>query len=247
LGRKEEGVFMKTALITGGSRGIGAAAARALARDGCRVAVNYLKSKEKAEALAAELGGMAVQADVSDPVQVRKMVDTVLEKFCQLDILVCSAGVAWQGLTQDMGDADYRRVMGTDLDGAFYCCQAALLHMIRQKTGKIVLISSMWGQVGGSCETAYSAAKAGVIGLTRALAKEVGPSGITVNCVAPGVIDTEMNQYLGPQALADLAEEAPLGRLGTPEDVAACVSFLCSDAAGFVTGQVIAPNGGLVI
>ncbi len=238
---------MKTALITGGSRGIGAATARRLAAEGCRVAVNYRDSREKAEALAAEIGGIAVRADVSDPLQVGKMVDTVLEKFCQLDILVCSAGVAWQGLTQDMTAEEYRRVMGVDLDGTFYCCQRVLPHMISRKTGRIVTLSSMWGQTGGSCETAYSAAKAGVIGLTKALAKEVAPSGITVNCVCPGVIDTEMNQHLGSQALAELAEETPLGRLGTAEEVAGCVAFLCSDDGGFFTGQVFSPNGGLVI
>ncbi len=238
---------MKAALITGASRGIGAAVARRLSGDGYRVAVNYASSRRQAEALAAELGGMAVRADVSDPSQVRAMVDTVLEKFCQLDILVCCAGVAWQGLTQDMGDEEYRRVMAVDLDGTFYCCQAVLPHMIRQKSGKIVTISSMWGQVGGSCEAAYSAAKAGVMGLTKALSKEVAPSGITVNCVAPGVIDTDMVRPLGPQTLAELAEETPLGRLGTAEDVAECVSFLCSPAGDFLTGQVLAPNGGLVI
>ena len=238
---------MKAALITGASQGIGAAVARRLSGDGYRVAVNYASSRRQAEALAAELGGMAVRADVSDPSQVRAMVDTVLEKFCQLDILVCCAGVAWQGLTQDMGDEEYRRVMAVDLDGTFYCCQAVLPHMIRQKSGKIVTISSMWGQVGGSCEVAYSAAKAGVMGLTKALSKEVAPSGITVNCVAPGVIDTDMVRPLGPQTLAELAEETPLGRLGTVEDVAGCVSFLCSPAGDFLTGQVLAPNGGLVI
>jgi 3-oxoacyl-[acyl-carrier protein] reductase len=142
---------------------------------------------------------------------------------------------------------DYRRVMGVDLDGTFYCCKASLPQMIRQRSGKIITVSSMWGQVGGACEVAYSAAKAGVIGLTKALAKEVGPSGIQVNCVAPGVIDTEMNQSLGPQALAELAEETPLGRLGTAEDVAGCVSYLCSPAADFLTGQVLAPNGGFII
>ena len=235
------------ALITGASRGIGAAVARQLAADGCTVVINYRQSETMALALAEELGGAALRADVSDPAQVRKMVDTVLEKFCQLDILVCCAGVAWQGLTQDMGEADYGRVMGTDLDGTFYCCQAVLPQMIRQKSGRIVTVSSMWGQTGGSCEAAYSAAKAGVIGLTRALAKEVAPSGITVNCVAPGVIDTDMVKPLGAETLQELAEETPLGRLGTVEDVAGCVSFLCSDRAGFLTGQVIAPNGGLVI
>ena len=238
---------MKVALITGASRGIGAAVARRLRADGCRVILGYGRSRERAEALAEELDGLAVQADVSDPGQVQAMVDTVLEKFCQLDILVCCAGVAWQGLSQDMGDEEYRRIMGVNLDGSFYCCRAVLPQMIRQKEGKIITISSMWGQVGGACETAYSAAKAGVIGLTKALSKEVAPSGITVNCVAPGVIDTDMVQSLGAQTLNDLAEETPLGRLGTAEDVAGCVSFLCSGAGDFLTGQVLAPNGGLVI
>lgn len=238
---------MKVALITGASRGIGAAVARQLRADGCQVVLNYQNSRAQAEELARELGGLALQADVSDPGQVGNMVDTVLEKFCQLDILVCCAGVAWQGLTQEMGDTEYRRLMGVDLDGTFYCCKAVLPQMIRQKSGKIVTLSSMWGQVGGACETAYSAAKAGVIGLTRALSKEVAPSGITVNCVAPGAVDTDMIRPLGPQVLADLAEETPLGRLGTGEDVARCVSFLCSPAGDFFTGQVLAPNGGLVI
>ena len=237
---------MKVALITGASRGIGAAVARRLRADGCEVVLNYARSRAQAEDLAAQLGGMALQADVSDPAQVKRMVDTVLEKFCQLDILVCCAGVAWQGLTQDMGREEYRRVMGVDFDGTFYCCQAVLPQMIRQRSGRIVTVSSMWGQVGGSCETAYSAAKAGVIGLTKALAKEVAPSGVTVNCVAPGVIDTDMVRTLGAQTLTDLAEETPLGRLGRAEDVAECVSFLCSPAGDFLTGQVIAPNGGLV-
>lgn len=237
----------KTALVTGGSRGIGAAVARRLAADGYQVAVNYAASREKAEALAGEIGGLALQADVSDPVQVKGMVDTVLEKFCQLDILVCAAGVAWQGLTQDMGRSEYRRVMGVDLDGTFYCCQAVLPQMIRQKFGRIVTVSSMWGQVGASCEVAYSASKAAVIGLTRALAKELGPSGITVNCVAPGVIATEMNAHLDASALETLREETPLGAIGTPRDAAESICFLASEAAQFITGQVIAPNGGLVI
>lgn len=239
--------MQKTALVTGASRGIGAAVARALAADGCRVAINYQSSQQQAQALADELGGLAVRADVSDPAQVQAMVDTVLDNFCQLDILVCNAGVAWQGLLQQMDDSAWRKLMGVNLDGVFYTCRAVLPHMIGRKTGRIVTLSSMWGQVGGSCETAYSAAKAGVIGLTRALAKEVGPSGITVNCVAPGVIVTDMTRGLGPQALQELAEETPIGRLGTPEDVAGCVSFLCSDAGSYLTGQVLAPNGGLVI
>lgn len=237
----------KTALVTGGAGGIGSAVVRRLAADGFQVAVHYHTSRTAAEMLAAEVGGLAVSADVSSSLEVKNMVDTVLESFCQLDTLICNAGVAWQGLTQDMSDAAWRQILGVNLDGVFYCCRAVLPHMIARKQGCIVTLSSMWGQVGGACEVAYSAAKAGVIGLTRALAKEVGPSGITVNCVSPGVICTEMNRTVSPETLADLASETPLERLGLPEDVAACVSFLCSPDAGFLTGQVLAPNGGFVI
>lgn len=237
----------KVALVTGGSRGIGAACVRRLTADGCQVAFCYQNSESAAKALARETGALAIRCDVSDPIEVEKLIDTVLEKLCQLDILLCNAGVAWQGLTQDMTTEEYRRVVGTDLNGVFYCCRAALKPMLRQKSGRIVTLSSMWGQVGGSCEVAYSAAKAGVIGLTRALAKEVAPSGITVNCVAPGVIETDMVKPLGAQTLSDLAAEIPLGRLGTAEEVAGCVSFLCSEEGTYLTGQVLAPNGGLVM
>jgi len=237
----------KVALVTGGSRGIGAACVRRLADEGCRVAVNYYRSRERAEALAAQVGGWAVQGDVADPAQVQKMVDNVLDKFCQLDILVCNAGIAQQKLFGDLTDADWRRIFAVNVDGVFHTIRAALPHFIHRKTGRIITVASMWGQVGGSCEAAYSASKAAVIGLTKALAKELGPSGITVNCVSPGVIDTEMNGNLDREALRALAEETPLGRIGRPEDVAAAVGFLCADPAGFITGQVLAPNGGLVI
>ena len=237
----------KVVLITGASRGIGAAAARRFAAGGCRVVVNYHRSREQAEALAAEIGGWAVQADVSDPVQVRKMVDNVLDKFCQLDILICNAGVAQQKLFGDLTDEDWRRIFAVNVDGVFHTIRAALPHFIHRKAGKILTVSSMWGQVGGSCEAAYSAAKAAVIGLTKALAKELGPSGITVNCVSPGVIQTDMNAHLDGETMAALAEETPLGTIGTPEDVAEAMWYLASDAARFVTGQVLAPNGGLII
>ena len=237
----------KVVLITGASRGIGAAAARRFAAEGCRVVVNYNRSRAQAEALAEEIGGWAVQADVSDPVQVQDMVDNVLDKFCQLDILVCNAGIAQQKLFGDLTDEDWRRMFAVNVDGVFYTIRAALPHFIHRKAGRIVTVSSMWGQIGGSCEVAYSAAKAAVIGLTKALAKEVGPSGITVNCVAPGVIATEMNANLDAEALAALAEETPLGIIGQPEDAAQAIWYLASDDAGFLTGQVLAPNGGLVI
>ena len=249
MSRKEDfGVPVpQTVLITGGSRGIGAAAARRFAAAGCRVAIHYFRSEGCALALAEELGGIAVRADMGDPVQVQKMVDHVLDQFCHLDILICNAGIAQQKLFTDLTDEDWRRMFAVNVDGMFYTIRAVLPHMIRRKAGRIVTVSSMWGQVGGSCEAAYSASKAAVIGMTKALAKELGPSGITVNCVAPGVIDTEMNANLSAEDLESLRLETPLEVIGTVEDVAECLYFLASDAARFITGQVLAPNGGLII
>ena len=175
------------------------------------------------------------------------MVDNVLEKFCQLDILVCNAGIARQQLFTDISDGDWRTLFRTNVDGTFYCCRAVLPHFIHRKAGKIVTMSSMWGLTGGSCEVAYSATKAAVIGLTKALSKEVGPSGITVNCVAPGVIDTEMNANLTPEDLEALRQETPLESIGRPEDVAESVFFLTSEGARFITGQILSPNGGILI
>ena len=251
MGGKNE-TAPRTVLITGASRGIGAACARRFAAAGDRVVVNYHRSEAAAQALVEEIrsaGGTAaaIRADVGDPEQVRAMVDNVLEKFCQLDILICNAGVAKQQLFTDITDQDWRGIFRTDVDGVFYVCRAVLPHFIHRKAGSIVTLSSMWGVTGGSCEVAYSAAKAAVIGLTRALAKEVGPSGIRVNCVAPGVIDTEMNGNLSPEDLEALREETPLERIGRPEDVAESVYFLSSPAAGFITGQILSPNGGILI
>lgn len=243
---------MKYALITGASRGIGAAAAREFARRGWGVAINYRQDREAAERLAGELASMGVpaltvQADVADRAQVQEMVDKVFEKFCQLDILVCNAGISEVGLVSQIDEERWHRLFGVNVDGMHYCCQAVLPHMIHRKEGAIVTLSSMWGQVGGSCEVAYSATKGAVIAYTKALAKELGPSGIRVNCVAPGVIATEMNGHLSGEDLAALAEETPLGRLGTPEEVARAIAFLASEDASFLTGQVVAPNGGLII
>ena len=243
---------MKHALITGGSRGIGAAAARLFARRGWGVAVGFHHGEREARALAQELSvlgvpALAVGADVADAGQVGRMVDNVLEKFCQLDILVCSAGISHLGLISQIDEDQWRRLFAVNVDGVHHCCRAVLPHMLERKSGSIVTVSSMWGQVGASCEAAYSATKGAVIAYTKALAKELGPSNIRVNCVAPGVIDTEMNARLSAEDLAALAGETPLGRVGTPEEAAAAITFLASDEASFLTGQVVAPNGGLVI
>ncbi len=234
---------MKTALVTGSSRGIGAACARRLAEDGFRVIINYINSADKARRLAAELGGAAIRADVSDRAQAEEMFAAAGD----VDVLVNNAGIARQELFTCISPEDWRRIFAVNVDGAFNCCQLALPHMIHGKRGKIINISSMWGITGGSCETAYSASKAAVIGLTKALAKEVGPSGIQVNCVAPGVIDTDMNGNLTPEDMEALREETPLCRIGSVSDVAAAVGFLASPGGDFITGQVISVNGGLVI
>ena len=239
-------------LITGASRGIGAAAARLFAAEGWRVALTSRRSREEALALAAELsaaGGEAValEGDVSDPDQARALVEAA-EALGGLDALVCCAGVALpQTLLRDVTDEQWRRVMAVDLDGVFYPIRAAYPGFVRRQRGAIVTVSSMWGVTGGSCEVPYSAAKAGVIGLTRALAKELGPSHVRVNCVAPGVIDTDMNAHLGREVLAALGEEAPLGRVGTPEEAARAIWFLATDQSAFITGQVLGVDGGMVI
>ena len=242
----------KNVLITGASRGIGAAAARRFGAEGWNVALNYCRSRSQALALAAELsaGGVeavALEGDVSDPDQAAALV-AAAEALGPLDALVCCAGVALpQQLLTDTTDEQWRKVMGVDLDGVFYTVRAACPGFVRRQRGAIVTVSSMWGETGGSCEVAYSAAKAGVVGLTRALAKELGPSHIRVNCVAPGVIDTEMNANLTQEDLDDLGEEAPLGRIGAPEEVAKAIFFLADSQSSFITGQVLRVDGGMVI
>jgi 3-oxoacyl-[acyl-carrier protein] reductase len=230
----------KTALITGASRGIGAACARALALDGYHVVINYLRSEEAAQRLAAELGGKAVRADVSDGMQVKQMFETIVPP----DVLVCNAGEALMKLLTDTTEQEWNALLSLNLGGVIRCCQASIPSMVRRKYGRIIVISSVWGAVGASCEAVYSASKAALHGLVKSLAKELGPSGITVNAVAPGVIDTEMNEALDAPARAALIDATPLGRFGTPEDVANLVRFLASDAAGFITGQIIGVDGG---
>lgn len=242
----------KTVLITGASRGIGRAAAELFAERGCRVLLNYHRSREAAEELERELTArgadvMAYGADVSDREQVERMAAACERRFGGADVLVCNAGIARQGLFTDLTPQEWREMMGVHVDGAFHCCRAVLPGMIRKKEGSIVLVSSIWGLTGASCEVAYSTAKAALIGMTKALAKEVGPSGIRVNCVAPGVVDTAMNAALDGETLASLREETPLGRLGTPQEIAQAIAFLASPEASFITGQVLSPNGGFVI
>lgn len=243
---------MKTVLITGASRGIGAATARLFAQKGWAVAVNYRNSREAAEELVSEIrknGGtaLAIPADVGDPEQVEAMFQTAERELGQIEALVNNAGIAQQKLFTDLTDEDWDELFRVDVKGVFLCCRRALPAMIRRHRGVIVNISSMWGQVGASCEVHYSAAKAAVIGLTRALAKEVGPSGIRVNCIAPGVIQTEMNGNLTPETLEALKEETPLELLGDPADVAKAAWFLTSEDSAFITGQVLGVNGGMVI
>ena len=240
------------ALVTGASGGIGRAIALQLARDGYAIAVHCHRNREKAQAVCDEIleaNGCAkvFACDIADADAVADMVVSIENSLGSITALVNNAGIAQQKLFTDLSAEEWRRMMAVHLDGAFYTSRAVLPAMIREHRGGIVNISSMWGQTGGSCEVHYSTAKAALIGLTKALAKEVGPAGVRVNCVAPGVIRTEMLADFSEETLTELADETPLCRLGTPEDVAAAVSFLLSDGAGFITGQVLAPNGGLVI
>lgn len=236
---------MKTALVTGGSRGIGAAVCRRLAEDGFRVVVHFNRSREKAEALARELTEKTGLPHLALPAELaeRAQVEELFRLAGPVDVLVNNAGIAQQKLFTDITEDDWRRMFAVDVDGVFRCCQCALPHMIHEKSGCIINIASIWGEIGASCEVHYSAAKAAVIGLTKALAKELGPSHIRVNCVSPGVIDTEMNAMFDEETMRDLCESTPLGRIGSPEDIAAAVSFLASDAASFITGQTLSVNG----
>ena len=238
----------RTVLISGGDRGIGAAAARAFYAAGYRVAVFYHTNAEAAAALQKELPGvLAIQCDVAGRASCELAFRAAEQALGRVDVLVSNAGIAQQKLFTDITPEEWQRMLDVNLTGAFNLCQLALPGMIRRKAGRILTVSSMWGQTGGSCEVHYSAAKAGLIGLTKALAKEEGPSGITVNCVAPGVIDTDMMASFTAEDKAALAEETPVGRLGTAQEVAKLLLYLAGEDAGYITGQVFGVNGGLVI
>lgn len=238
---------MKNVLITGASRGIGASAARLFAKNGYNVIINYNRSEKEAHALSDELGALAVCADVSDKAAVKAMTDEITKRFGGIDILINNAGIAQFKLFSDISESEWDRMFDVNVKGMFNCSQAVLPYMINRKKGKIINVSSIWGISGASCEVHYSAAKAAVIGFTKALAKELGPSGICVNCVAPGVIKTDMCASLSDEDISELVDMTPLSRVGTPDDVAATMLYLASEAADFVTGQVISPNGGMVI
>lgn len=238
---------MKTAIVTGGAKGIGAAIVKRLVSDGYRVALCYNSSAEKAEVLCSEADGncRAYKLDITDSNAVKSVFADIENNYGEISVLVNNAGIAEQALFTDITDGMWHRMIETNLSGTFYCCRAVLPYMIHRKNGKIINISSIWGEIGGSCEVHYSAAKAGIIGMTKALAKEVGPSGITVNCVSPGVILTDMTSHFDEQTMSELKSETPLNRIGTPEDVAGAVAFLASSNADFITGQDVAVNGGM--
>lgn len=242
----------KIVLITGASKGIGCAIAKRFASDKYVVVINYNKSEASALSLSNEIiaaGGTAMccKADVSNADYVKKMINEIINKFGTVDILINNAGISYEGLLNDTTDEIWNNIIATNLTGVFNCTKAVLPYMINQKKGKIINISSIWGICGASCEVAYSASKSGVIGFTKALAKEIGPSGVTVNCIAPGIIDTEMNSNLTEQDKKDFVEELPISRMGTVKDIADTVFFLCSDSADYITGQVLAVDGGYSI
>lgn len=250
--KKGDGSMRKSALITGASRGIGRAIAAVLAREGWAVCINYLERRDAAEELVQALraqgkSAISFRADVSDRRAVEDMVRAASEELGPVELLVNNAGISRQGLFQDLDDEDWNRLLAVNLTGPRNAVRAVLPHMLSEKRGCIVNISSIWGLRGGSCETAYAVTKAGIIGLTRSLALELAPSGIRVNCVAPGCVETDMVRALGEETRAMLAEETPLGRLGRPEEIAEAVAFLASERAGFITGQVLTADGGFVV
>jgi 3-oxoacyl-[acyl-carrier protein] reductase len=235
----------RVTLVTGGSRGIGVAVSRELAAAGARVAVNYRSSSEAAEALAAEIGGIAVQADVSDAEQAKSLVERVESELGDLDVLVNNAGITRDTLLARMSDEDWQDVLATNLSSVFHTCRAVARKMLRRRSGSIVNMTSVVGLHGNAGQTNYAASKAGVVGFTKALAKELGNRGVRVNAVAPGYITTELTGALPEELKEAILVNTALGRLGEPEDVARAVRFLCSDEAGFVTGAVLLVDGGL--
>ncbi len=236
---------MKTVVITGGAKGIGAALCRTFAKHSYNVLINYNTSKEKAEKLAEEIGAKTFCADVSDTESAKRLIQYAIKTFGGIDVLINNAGISERKLFSDITEEDWDRMFLVNTKSVYNTCHACMEHFIHKKQGKIINISSMWGQVGASCEVHYSASKAAVIGFTKALAQELAPSGITVNAIAPGAIDTDMMHDLTEEEIKDFCEETPLGRLGKPDEIADAAIYLAN--ADFVTGQILGINGGIVI
>lgn len=238
---------MKKVLITGGSRGIGRACVEYFFAQGCKIAFVYNNNEKAANEVSELFGALAIKADISSSDEAKKAVQLAVEYLGGVDVLVNNAGIAQIKLFTDISDGDWERMISTNLSGSFYVTRETVRSMIAQKQGRVINIGSMWGKCGASCEVHYSAAKSGIRGFTKALAKELGPSNITVNCIEPGVIMTDMNSELDEETIDSLKDETPLCRLGTPKDVASVVGFLASEEASFVTGQIIGVDGGFAI
>lgn len=240
----------KTIIVTGGSRGIGAGIVKLLAEENNNIVLNYNKSEENAKKIQKECTDLGknveiFKADVTNREEVKRLVEFTIQKYKKIDVLINNAGISQSKLFTEVTDEEWRYVIDNNLTSVFYMSQEVVPHMIQQQSGCIINISSIWGMVGSSCESVYSVSKAGVDGLTKALAKELGPSHIRVNSIAPGLIDTQMNQDLSKEVLEEIKEETPLGKIGMPEDIAKCVKWLIEDE--FTTGQIISINGGWVI
>lgn len=237
---------MKNVLITGGSRGIGAECVRQFAARGYRVYFFYNKSESEAQKIMSETDAVGIKCDISDCNEIKRASDKIKSE-CSIDILVNNAAIAQIKMFQDITESDFDNMFDTNIKGPFMVTKEFIDGMLHNKYGRIINISSMWGETGGSCEVHYSASKAAVIGFTKALAKEVAPSGITVNCVSPGVIGTEMNSHLTEDELSEIAEETPISRIGSPAEVAAAVIYFAEDNSGFTTGTVLPVNGGIIM
>lgn len=239
---------MKTVLVTGGSRGIGKAIVEKFAKENYNVILNYNKSFDSAKAIENNYKNVKIfKADVTNKKEVQNMIEFANQTFGNIDILINNAGIGCTGLIQDLTLEEWQDVFNVNVNGVFNCTQAVLPNMLAKHSGKIINISSIWGMVGASCEVAYSASKAAIIGFTKALAKEVGPSGITVNCIAPGIVMTDMVSQYSVDEFDEIRNQIPLGEIGTTEDIANSAFFLASNEANYITGQVLSPNGGWVM
>ena len=242
---QEKNIVNKVVVVTGGSRGIGAEIVKFLAKLDYKVVLNYNKSESYAQDVKKELNNVEIfKADVSKKEEANALIDFAIKKYGKIDVLINNAGIAQTNLFTEITDEDWNNIINTNLNSAFYCSREAVKNMIHNKSGLIINISSIWGITGASCEVAYSTSKAAINGFTKALAKELGPSNIRVNAIAPGIINTEMNSYLSKDELKNIKEEIPLEKIGDPVDIAKCVKWLIED--NYTTGQIISINGGWI-